>query len=95
MNDNRYYNYMKAFVLSHLDMQKKAGYVNEGRTEKEHLIIKGIAPFLEIVGFGYSEDHEDEEIDDKEWDKQTRSYIEETIGRKLSDRELGVYYGLN
>lgn len=99
MNDNRYYNYMKSYVLGSLDGQKNAGIIGEERTEKEHLLIEGIGVFLELVGHAYGEDHEDEEVDDeevdnKEWKKQTRCYIEDTIGRKLTERELGAYYGL-
>lgn len=94
MSDNNYYNYMKSYVLGSLDGQKKAGLIPEERTEKEHLLIEGIETFLELVGLGYGEDYEDEEVDDKEWEKQTRCYIEETIGRELSERELGAYYGL-
>jgi hypothetical protein len=95
MDDKRYYNYMKSYVLGSLDAQKRAGYIDEERTEKEHLITEGIASFLELVGIGYSEDHEDEEINDNEWNEQTRSYIEDTIGRELTEREIGAYYGLN
>ena len=85
---------MKSYVLGSLDGQKKAGLIPEERTEKEHLLIEGIEVFLELVSLGYGEDYEDEEVDNKEWEKQTRCYIEETIGRDLSERELGAYYGL-
>lgn len=98
MKDTRYYDYMKSYVQGSLDGQKKAGILGENVTEKEHLINEGIGVFLELAGHGYYEDYEDYEYDiddDKEWEKQTRSYIEETIGRKLTERELGVYYGLN
>lgn len=94
MSDTPYYNYMKSYVLGSLDGQKKAGLIPEERTEKEHLLIEGIEVFLELAGLGYGEDYEDEEVDDKEWNNQTRCHIEETIGRKLSERELGAYYGL-
>lgn len=94
MNDNRYYNYMKSYVLGSLDGQKKAGITDKKRTEKEHLLIEGVGVFLELAGHVYGIDHEDEEVDNKEWEDQTRRYIEDTIGRKLTERELGAYYGL-
>jgi hypothetical protein len=94
MSDNTYYNYMKSYVLGSLSGQKKAGLITEERTEKEHLLIEGIGVFLELSRLGYREEHKHEEIDDKEWEKQTRTYIEDTIGRELSERELGAYYGL-
>lgn len=95
MNDNNYYNYMKSYVLGSLSGQKKAGIIDEERTEKEHLLNEGIETFLELSRLGYCEEHKVEEVDNKEWEKQTRCYIEETIGRELSERELGAYYGLN
>lgn len=100
MRDTRYYDYMKSYVQGSLDGQKKAGILNENVTEKEHLINEGIAVFLELAGHGFIEDYEDEvfedeETDNREWREQTRRYIEETIERKLSERELGAYYGLN
>lgn len=95
MKDTRYYDYMKSYVQGSLDGQKKVGILSENVTEKEHLINEGIGVFLELAGHGYYEDYEYDIDDDKEWEKQTRSYIEETIGRKLTERELGVYYGLN
>lgn len=85
---------MKSYVLDTLDSQKKAGIIDEGRTEKEHLITEGIGVFLEIVGHVYCEDYGCDIDNDKEWEKQTRCYIEDTIGRKLTERELGAYYGL-
>lgn len=97
MNDNRYYDYMKAYVLGSLEGQKKAGLIDAKRTEREHLLEEGIGVFLELVGHGYVEDHEDEVFEDeitdsREWYEQTRRYIEDTIGRKLTERELGAYY---
>lgn len=97
MNDNRYYDYMKAYVLGSLEGHKKAGLIDTKRTEREHLLEQGIGVFLELAGHGYSEDYEIEEYseeDNKEWRRQTRAYIEDTIGRKLTERELGAYYGL-
>lgn len=94
MSDTSYYDYMKSYVLGSLDGQKKAGIIDEERTEKEHLLFEGIGVFLQLSRFGYCEDYKIEEVDDKEWEKQTRYYIEETIGRELSERELGAYYGL-
>ena len=46
MNDNRYYDYMKAYVLGSLDGQKKAGLIDAKRTEREHLLEEGIGVFL-------------------------------------------------
>lgn len=99
MNDNRYYNYMRSYVLGSLDGQKKAGLISENCTEKEHLLNEGIAVFLELAGHGYTEDHPgevfaDEETDVKEWRTQTQRYIEDTIGRKLTEREIGACYGI-
>ena len=94
MDNNCYYNYMKSYVLGSLDGQKKAGIIDENLTEKEHLLKEGIGVFLELAGHGDCEDYGYDIDNDKEWEKQTRCYIEETIGRKLSERELGVYYGL-
>ena len=95
MNDNRYYNYLKAYVLSSLEGQKKDGLIDTKQTEREHLLEEvGIGVFLELAGHGYYEDYGYDIDNDKEWEKQTRSYIEETIGRELTERELGVYYGL-
>ena len=97
MSDNRYYDYMKSYVLGSLDGQKKAGLIDAKRTEREHLLEEGIGVFLELAGHGYSEDYEIEEYseeDNKEWRRQTRAYIEDTIGRELTERELGAYYGL-
>ena len=94
MNDNRYYDYMKAYVLGSLEGQKKAGLIDATRTEREHLLEEGIGVFLELAGHGYYEDHGYDVDNDKEWEKQTCSYIEETIGRELTERELGVYYDL-
>lgn len=85
---------MKSYVLGSLDGQKKAGLIPEERTEKEHLLIEGIGVFLELAGHSYYEDYGCDIDNDKEWEKQTRSYIEDTIGRELSERELGAYYGL-
>lgn len=94
MGNNTYYNYMKSYVLSSLDGQKYANIIDEKCTEKEHLLNEGIGVFLELSCHAYCEEHKLEEVDNKEWEKQTRCYIEETIGRKLSERELGAYYGL-
>ena len=93
-DDNRYYDYMKSYVLGSLEGQKKAGIIDENETEKGHLMNTGIGVFLEFAGHGYCEDYGCDVDNDKEWEKQTRRYIEETIGRKLSERELGAYYGL-
>lgn len=95
MSDTSYYNYMKSYVLGSLAGQKKAGLINEERTEREHLLEEGIGVFLELAAHGYYEDHGHDVDNDKEWEKQTRNYIEDTIGRKLSERELGAYYGLD
>ena len=94
MNDNLYYNYLKAYVLGSLEGHKKAGLVDANQTEREYLLEEGIGIFLELAGHGYYEDYGYDVDNDKEWEKQTRFYIEEIIGRKLTERELGVYYGL-
>lgn len=94
MNDNRYYNYLKSYVLDSLEWHKKTRLVDATRTEREHLLGEGIGVFLELAGHGYYEDHGHDIDNDKEWERQTRSYIEETIGRELTERELGFYYGL-
>lgn len=97
MNDNRYYNYLKGYVLGSLAGQKKAGFVDATRTEREHLLVEGVDVFLDLALRGYCEDNDIEELDDedyKEWCKQTTAYIEEMIERELTERELGAYYGL-
>lgn len=94
MSDNTYYNYMKSYVLGSLSGQKKAGIIDKERTEKEHLLNEGIGILLVLSRHAYYEEHKPEEINNEEWEKQTRYYIEETIGRELSERELGAYYGL-
>jgi hypothetical protein len=94
MNDNRYYSYLKSYVLGSLEGHKKAGLVDSTRTEREHLLEEGIGVFLELAGHNFYQDHGYDIDNDKEWERQTRSYIEETIGRELTERELGVYYGL-
>lgn len=95
MRDTRYYDYIKSYVQGSLEGQKKAGLIDAKRTEREHLLIENIDVFLELARYGYYEDYGYDVDDDKEWEKQTRSYIEETIGRELTERELGAYYGLN
>lgn len=94
MSDTPYYDYMKSYVLSSLEWHKKTGLIDATRTEREHLLKEGIDTFLELAGLGYYENHGYDIYNDKEWEKQTRSYIEDTIGRKLTERELGAYYGL-
>ena len=94
MRDTRYYDYIKSYVQGSLEGQKKAGLIDIKRTEREHLLEEGIGVFIELAGHGYYEDYGYDIDNDKEWEKQTRSYIEETIGRELTERELGVYYGL-
>ena len=94
MNNKHYYNYMKSYVLGSLEGQKKAGLIDEGCTEKEHLLTEGIGVFLELAGHAYYEDYECDVDPILGWEEQTRSYIEETIGRELTERELGAYYGL-
>ena len=94
MSNKHYYNYMKSYVLGSLEGQKKAGIIDEGCTEKEHLITVGIGVFLELVIHAYYEDYECDVNPNLGWEEQTRCYIEETIGRKLTERELGAYYGL-
>lgn len=94
MNDNQYYSYLKSYVIGSLEGQKKAGLIDAKRTEREHLLEEGIGVFLELAGHSYYEDFDVDIDDDKEWEKQTRFYIEETIGRELTEREIGVYYGL-
>lgn len=95
MDDRRYFNYMKSYVLGSLKGQKEAGLIDVNQTEREHLLNEGIGVFLELAGHGYYEDYGyDVDDDNEEWFRQTRAYIEDTIGRELTEREIGVYYSL-